>query len=125
MAAPKEMPLGLRVLIVEDEALIALHLEDMLEDMGCSTAAAFSSLPEAIAAIESLEADVAVLDVNVAGKEIFPLAEMLAERKVPIVFSTGYGAGMLPERWRSYPIVAKPFDPGALRKGLIAAMALR
>jgi DNA-binding response OmpR family regulator len=113
--------LGLRVVIVEDEALIALHLQDMLEDMGCTTAAVFSSVPDALKEVGEVAADAAILDVNVAGKEVFPVAEILAERKVPIVFSTGYGAGMLPERWRNNQIVSKPFNPGALRERLIAA----
>ncbi len=112
-------------MIVEDEALIALHLQDMLEDMGASTAAVFSSVAEALKGMGAVEADAAVLDVNVAGAQVFPVAEILAGRKLPIVFSTGYGAGSLPEKWRDYPVVAKPFDPGALQAGLIAAIARR
>ncbi len=118
-------PLRLRVVIVEDEALIAMHLQDMLEDMGCTTAATFSSIQEAERGVGEVEADAAILDVNVAGKEVFPVAELLAARNLPLVFSTGYGAGMLPERWRNYPIVSKPFNPGALRAGLSAATSSR
>jgi CheY-like chemotaxis protein len=120
-----EEGLGLRVMVVEDEALIALHLQDMLADLGCRVVAVFSSLAQAEAAAPTVETDAAVLDINVAGREVFPVATILADRGIPVVFSTGYGAGMLPERWRAYPIVAKPFDPGALRQGLNAAMSLR
>lgn len=120
-----EEKLGLRVLVVEDEALIALMLEDMLKELGCTLVAQAGSLNEAVGAAESVAADVAVLDVNVGGREIFPVAEILAARGVPIAFSTGYTPTGLPGKWRARPVISKPFELGALRAALIAATSPR
>jgi len=117
--------LGLRVLIVEDEALISLYLQDMLEDMGCTTPGVFASVKEAEAAAPAIEADAAILDVNVGGHEVFPLADAFAARGLALVFSTGYGVGMLPERWRTYPVITKPFDPAMLHAALRNIAAAR
>lgn len=117
--------LGWRVLVVEDEALIAMLVEEMLRDMGCTLAKHFPSLPQALEGAEAVEADVAVLDVNVAGREVFPLAERLEAKRMPLVFATGYGASGLPERWQVHQIISKPYEPGALREALIAAMSRR
>jgi DNA-binding NtrC family response regulator len=103
---------GLRVLVVEDETLVAMLLEDMLADHGCEVAATASRIAQAMEYIgdESLEIDAAILDVNLAGEPSFPLAQALAERGVPFVFATGYGSGGLPEAWRSRPTLQKPFS---------------
>ena len=66
--------------------------------------------------------DAALLDVNVAGQEVFPIAEALKARGVPFVFSTGYGESGLPEHWRGNPTVQKPFTDAAIRDALMAAL---
>jgi CheY-like chemotaxis protein len=82
----------LRVLIVEDEGLVAMMLEDFLEDLGCQLAASLASVGDALAWIEAGgEADAALLDVNLNGEPVFPVAERLAARGVPFAFTTGYG----------------------------------
>jgi DNA-binding NtrC family response regulator len=103
---------GLRVLVVEDETLVAMLLEDMLADHGCEVAATASRIGQALEYIadDSLAIEAAILDVNLAGEPSFPLAEALAERGVPFVFATGYGSGGLPEAWRDRPTLQKPFS---------------
>ena len=102
---------GVRVLLVEDEALVAMLMEDMLEDQGGAVVATASRLDEALAHAQDLmlEFDVAVLDLNLAGENTFPVAAILEKRGVPFVFATGYGAGGLPPEWRARPTLQKPF----------------
>ena len=109
---------GRRVLLVEDETVVALMVEDMLEDLGCLLVGSVASLDKALEAAESLEADVALLDVNLGGQEIFPVAERLQARGIPTVFATGYGSAGLPERWRDSAVLAKPFVIEDLRAAL-------
>ena len=68
--------------------------------------------------------DAALLDVNVAGRQVFPVAEALKERGVPFVFSTGYGEGGLPDEWRGQPTIQKPFTEAAIRDALMKAMGV-
>ena len=100
-----------RVLIVEDETLVAMLLEDMLDDAGHSVAHCASNLPQALSFIESQAGtfDFAILDVNLGGQPIFPVAEALKARGKPFAFATGYGPGGLPEAWRDRPTLSKPF----------------
>ena len=105
-----------RVILVEDEPLVALMMEDLLIDLGCEIAASFSSLSPALAwlAAQVRLPDGAVLDVNLGGGEtVFPLALALRARGVPFVFATGYG--VLPsEGFDETPLILKPVDPGKL-----------
>ena len=113
---------GRRVLVVEDEALVAMLLEAMLEDMGCVPVGPIGDIDEALAAIEADNAlDAALLDVNVAGREVFPVAAALKAKGVAFVFSTGYGEGGLPEEWRGQSTIQKPFTEAAVRQALFKA----
>ncbi len=100
---------GAKILLVEDEALVAMLLEDMLADEGCEVVATAPRLAEAIAFAQGLEFDLAILDLNLAGENTFPVAEALLARHKPFVFATGYGAGGLPPEWRDRPTLQKPF----------------
>lgn len=114
---------GRRVLLVEDEAMIAMLLEDMLGDLGCHVvgpAYALASALELAAGEEGI--DVAILDVNLAGRPVFEVADALRARRVPMVFSTGYGDGGLREVDRSAPLLGKPFGAGDLADALRAAL---
>ncbi len=100
-------------------------VEDMLADEGCTVAAVASRLSDAIAAAQdtSIEMDMAILDVNLAGEPVFPVAEALAARGVPFAFATGYGAGGLPEAWKNRPTLQKPFtaaDIGVVLRKIVA-----
>jgi CheY-like chemotaxis protein len=102
---------GLRVLIVEDEAMVSMLLEDILGELGCDFAGPAFNLSQAVSMAKSeTPLDAAILDVNLAGAEIYPVAEVLAGRNVPFVFATGYGADGVAEHWRSRPRLQKPFS---------------
>lgn len=116
---------GRRVLVVEDESLVAMLLETILEDMGCTPVGPASTVEEGLAMAEDPEPlDAALLDVNVAGQQVFPIADALTARGVPFVFSTGYGQGGLPDAWRGHPTVQKPFTEASMREALMKAMGV-
>lgn len=116
---------GRRVLVVEDESLVAMLLETILEDMGCVPVGPASTVDEGLQLAAGGEPlDAALLDVNVAGRQVFPIAEALKARGVPFVFSTGYGEGGLPDEWRGQPTLQKPFTEAAVRDALMKAMGL-
>ncbi|ANF54227.1 response regulator [Brevundimonas diminuta] len=117
---------GRRVLIVEDESLVAMLLETILADLGCDVVGPESNIEDGLnVASGTAPLDAALLDVNVAGREIFPVAEALKARGVPFVFSTGYGEAGLPEHWRGNPTVQKPFTEGAIRDALMTALNMQ
>ena len=116
---------GRRVLVVEDEALVAMLLDTILEDMGCTPVGPASNIDEGEAlARDEAALDAALLDVNVAGRQVFPVAAALKARGVPFVFSTGYGEGGLPDEWRGNPTIQKPFTEAAVRDALMKAMGV-
>jgi DNA-binding response OmpR family regulator len=100
---------GIRVLVVEDEYFIAILIEEILESAGCIVMGPIPRLPEALDAVDHEDYDVAVLDVNLAGERINPVADALSERNVPFLFVTGYGANALPSGYAQRPHVCKPF----------------
>jgi CheY-like chemotaxis protein len=100
---------GRRVLVVEDEVAISLLLEDMLLDIGCEVVGPAGRLSAAAELASKEQLDFAVLDVNLAGQPIYPVAEALAARGVPFVFSTGYGSAGIEEPYRNRPVLQKPF----------------
>ncbi|WP_374571347.1 response regulator [Phenylobacterium sp.] len=108
-----------RVLLVEDESLVALAMEDMLADLGCEVVASFGALAPAMSwlAERNRAVDGALLDVNLSGELVFPLAEALEAKGVPFVFATGYGA--LPgERFPGAMVIRKPVDLARLGAAL-------
>tara|TARA_R110002124_G_scaffold87506_1_gene225346 strand:- start:1152 stop:1529 length:378 start_codon:yes stop_codon:yes gene_type:complete len=116
---------GRRVLIVEDESLVAMLLETILEDMGCVPVGPASTIEEGLAmAGDESTLDAALLDVNVAGQQVFPVADLLKARGVPFIFSTGYGEGGLPDEWRGQSTIQKPFTEAAIRDALMKAMGV-
>lgn len=116
---------GLRLLLVEDEAMVAMMLEDMLDDFGCAVVGPAASVKAALELAGREGLDGAILDVNVGGEPIYPVAEALAARGVPFVFTTGYGAADIDRRFADAPAVQKPFSAGALREALAATMGKR
>src|SRR5947208_10923865 len=109
---------GLRVLVVEDEMMVSMLIEDMLTDMGCTVVGPAARLDEAIDMVKASELDCAVLDVNLGGQPIFPLADLLRERGKPFAFATGYGDAGLREEDRGAPVLQKPFREGDLARVL-------
>jgi CheY-like chemotaxis protein len=99
---------GLRMLLVEDDGLVAMTVEDLLEDLGCEVVFSAGSVASALGWLEAGgEVDGALLDVNLGGEMVFPVAEALAARGAPFAFATGYGD--VPDgRFAGVPVVSKP-----------------
>jgi CheY-like chemotaxis protein len=110
---------GLRVLVVEDEPIIAMTIELYLEELGCRVAAVASRLNDALAKARKLDLDVGVLDVNLAGQLSYPVAEVLSTRAVPFLFVTGYGMAAAPGGLKDAPVLAKPFRLEHLERVLL------
>ena len=109
-------PLGGSVFLVEDEVMIRMMVADMLEELGYTVAAESGEIDEAIRLAESTEFDLAILDVNVNGKFISPVAEVIKARNRPFIFATGYGMQGLPEEYRGQPALQKPFQMETLAR---------
>jgi len=115
---------GLRVLIIEDESMVAMLMEDMLHDLGCTVVGMVARFDDALKQATSGPAfDVALLDVNLNGKQTFPIAEVLAERGARFIFATGYGEAILPQSLQGGPILQKPFEQETLERTLRRAIA--
>ena len=115
---------GRRILLVEDELLIAMLIEASLEDEGCVVVGPFGRLSDAMTAAESEALDGALMDVNLAGERIFPAAERLSARRVPFVLLSGYGDKARPEGRAHWHFESKPFEIGhvmAVLDGMIQA----
>src|SRR5918995_6804668 len=110
---------GLRILVVEDEAAISLLLEDMLLDFGCEVVGPAARLTSALDMAQRETLDLAILDVNVAGEPVYPVVEALEAKKVPFVFSTGYGSAGIRDLYRDRPVLQKPFAQHDLRQKLV------
>jgi CheY-like chemotaxis protein len=106
------------VFLVEDEAMIRMMVVDMLEELGFSVAAETGEINEALLLAESTEFDIAILDVNVNGKVISPVADLLKARNRPFIFATGYGTQGVPEDYRDRPALQKPFQIESLKQAL-------
>jgi CheY-like chemotaxis protein len=115
---------GLKVLVVEDESMVSMLMEDMLQDLGCTVVGTVARFEEALRLATNDPAfDVALLDVNLNGRQTFPIAEQLAARGVRFIFATGYGEGILPPSLQGGQILQKPFELQALQRVLRHAMA--
>jgi DNA-binding response OmpR family regulator len=110
---------GCRIMVVEDELLVAMMVEDALLEEGCVVVGPFSRLDDAMCAAETEEIDCAVLDVNIAGRNVYPVAETLAARGVPFVIVSGYGQDAIPANRPHWVACAKPFLPEQLTAMLV------
>ncbi len=108
----------LRVLVVEDEMMVILDLEDMLEELGHVVAGVATRIDQALDLARSGSFDLAVLDINVAGEVSFPVAILLQQRGVPVIFASGYDAQVLPEEFRRHGLLQKPFRTAALQRSI-------
>jgi CheY-like chemotaxis protein len=98
------------VFLVEDEVMIRMMVSDMLEELGYTVAAEAGEIGEALRLVETTYFDLAILDVNVNGKVITPVAELVKARNRPFIFATGYGSSGLPQEYRDRPALQKPFQ---------------
>jgi CheY-like chemotaxis protein len=122
MTSPNGPKVARRILVVEDEILISMLLEDMLTDLGYEVAATASRVDEALALARSIDIHAAILDVNLNGQEVFPVADALAGRSIPFVFATGYGERALPAAYQERPTLQKPFEQSMLEQRMSKLM---
>lgn len=120
-------PAAVRVFVVEDEQLVVMMIESMLEELGCTMSGTAHSVPDALSAVQNgnVAFDVALLDLNLGGVKVFPVAAALMAKGLPFVISSGYDASVVPEDFRHMPIVPKPFRieelDAAIRKAVAKA----
>ncbi len=105
-----------RVLVVDDEPLIAMMVEEWLTDLQCETVGPAGSAKAALALIEGAELDGAILDVSLNGHDSFAVASALRERAVPFAFATGHASDRIEERFKDAPTLAKPYNFESMRK---------
>lgn len=109
---------GLEVLAVEDESIVAMLLEDLLHDLGCKVVGPAARIEEALTLLDNERVQAAILDINIAGQTVFPVADRLAELGIPFVFTTGYGTAGLVDKHRSRTVLQKPYQLESLRAAL-------
>jgi CheY-like chemotaxis protein len=109
---------GRRILVVEDEFLIRMLLEDMLTDLGYDLVGVAGRVDEAAEMAKTKDFDLAILDVNLDGHDVYPVAELIGKRGLPFMFVTGYGGRGLPENYRGRPTLQKPFQLDELKRML-------
>ncbi|ALD99942.1 MULTISPECIES: response regulator [Pseudomonas] len=107
-----------KVLLVEDETMLATLMEMMLDDLGFATAYHASTLNEGIEYARNGEYDLAILDINIIGGDSFPIAAAIADRGIPFMFCSGYGRLGIPDAWLDRRCVAKPFSAEQLSQAL-------
>ena len=122
MTNEKTAASSLQILVVEDESMVAMLIEDMLEDLGHKVIATSGRMPDASKLVSDSIADLAILDVNLNGEETYPLADSLAARQIPFIFATGYGASGIKPEWSGVPVLQKPFQSRELAKAINLAI---
>jgi DNA-binding response OmpR family regulator len=116
---------GRRVLLVEDTFIVADELGNALRRLECAVVGPFASVEDARLAAMSEPLDLALLDINLDGEPVYPIAHKLLERQIPFVFLTGYTGEAIDGSFRSFPRLTKPFGPSELRDAMRAALADR
>ena len=111
-----------KVLVVEDEMMIAMLIEDMLDEFGCKLVGPATSVPRALELIGTEQVEVAVLDLNLDGQDTYAIADALRQRNVPFIFATGYGSTGLRQEYGNRPVLQKPFQASDLEIALVRAL---
>lgn len=114
---------GRQILIVEDEMVIAWLLTEMLDELGCHVVGPVCTVGQALDAIDRERFDAALLDVNLNGQFSYPVADALAARSIPFMFSTGYDRSRIREGYRQMPMLQKPYHSTELEKALTLMFA--
>jgi len=111
---------GVRVFVVEDRGLIAAKIAQILRQAGCTVIGPAATLRAGLdlASRESNGVDAALLDIDLRGEPVYPLAEILRSNGIPFLFLTGYGEMVMPAGWRDAPRLEKPIDPACLREAV-------
>jgi DNA-binding response OmpR family regulator len=100
---------GRRILVVEDQAILAAEVEMLLEQLGCEVVGPAATLSQALELARGEPLDGAILDINLHGEAVYPVADLLRSRQIPFLLATGYSAENLPDRFVDCPILEKPF----------------
>ncbi len=116
---------GRRVLVVEDDPMVAMLLVDMLDTIGCEIVAVASRLEDALEKAQCLSFDLAILDINLEGANSFHVAELLSKRAIGFIFATGYGKAHLPADLANAPLLQKPFVERDVARALRRALSGR
>ena len=122
------MPKGCYVFLVEDELMIRMMVADMLQELGYRVAGEAGRVEEALGLVQRTEFDIAIIDINLHGEPVFPVAKAIKERDRPFIFATGYSASTLPDEFRDRPALQKPFQIetlGKLLEGTLKATRYR
>ena len=107
-----------RALVVEDEVLVGMLIEEMLLELGYEIAGLSTHLDQAVTLARTVAFDVALLDINLNGRQSFPVADAVRARGLPFLFATGYGSRIVPQPYRDAPILQKPFSLEELKDAL-------
>lgn len=107
-----------RVLVVEDEMTVAMLIEDMVAELAYEVAGVVTRLEDAMRLVDTETFDLAMLDVHLNGKTVFPFAAALKEREIPFLFATAYGPRGIPAEFQGHLVLQKPFGPVELRRAL-------
>ena len=114
---------GKRILVVEDEMIVAMLIEDILMDNGATVVGPAARVNKALDLLGTEAVDAALLDVNLAGENTVPVAEELRRRGIPFAFATGYGAAGLPDGFTGQPLLQKPFQERDLQEVISRVLA--
>jgi DNA-binding response OmpR family regulator len=117
-SAPSSRLIGAKILVVEDESMIAMLIEEMMTDLGCGTVWHASGTRDATGILREQRPDIVLLDVNLPGEPGYSLAAQLQVTQIPFIFVTGYGQRGLPAEWAGRPVIEKPFKLAVLARRL-------
>ena len=109
---------GKRILVVEDSPVVAPFTADVLEELGCKVVGPAPNMASARELIETEAFDAALMDVHIRGERVFGLCELLEERNVPFVFTSGYADWQVPDDWKDRPRLQKPYTIDQVRQAL-------
>jgi len=109
---------GRKILVVEDSPVVAPLIGDFLDELGCSVVGPAGNMASARELAAREEVDAALLDIRIRGEKAFPVCEILAERRIPFILTSGYADWPVPERWQGAPRLAKPYTLADLEQAL-------
>lgn len=115
---------GLDILLIEDETMVSFLIEEMLEQLGAASVRHAARVDEGLALVAAVLPSLAVLDVNIGGETVFPIAERLEAGNIPFVFITGYGRDGVHGRWAAHEVLQKPLTVLEFEQGLRRALKL-
>jgi CheY-like chemotaxis protein len=118
MAEPGPDPKGKRILVVEDSPVVGPFTADLLTDLGCEVVGPAPTMAAARELVEERAFDAAIMDVHIRGERVFPLCELLEERGIPFVLTSGYADWTMPDKWRDRPRLQKPYTIDDVRDAL-------